>query len=75
MRNALMSLRSALQKPIFERRHAHAPTNGSIRIRSGATTLPELLMPDGVDRRWTQMVQVGDSYLTTLELRGLPSTA
>jgi type IV secretory pathway VirB4 component len=69
-----MSLRSALQKPLFERRHAHAPTTGSMRIRSGATTLPELLMPDGVDRRWTQMVQVGDSYLTTLELRGLPPT-
>jgi hypothetical protein len=39
---------------------------------SSATTLIHVLAPDGVERRWNHMVQIGDSYLTTLELRGFP---
>ena len=66
-----MSLRNALNKPIIERRRTPT-TLSSTRIKSGATTLIDLLAPDGVDRRWNHMVQVGDSYITTLELRGFP---
>src|SRR6266508_5976088 len=66
-----MSLRDALQKPIIERLRRTQRTAGTT-FRSGATTLIDLLAPDGVDRRWNHMVQVGDSYLTTLELRGFP---
>src|SRR5258706_10559621 len=69
-----MSLRSALDKPIIERKRARPIGAGGTRMRSGATTLVELLVPDGVDRRWNQMVQVGDSYVTTLELRSFPPT-
>jgi type IV secretory pathway VirB4 component len=69
-----MSLRSALDKPMIERKRARPTGAGGTRMRSGATTLAELLVPDGVDRRWNQLVQVGDSYLTTLELRGFPPT-
>src|SRR5205085_2932511 len=49
-------------------------TGGDPRVRSGATTLPDLLAPDGVERRWNHMIQVGDSFMTTLELRGFPPT-
>ena len=66
-----MSLRDALQKPIIERPRRGASMSGTT-VRSGATMLIDLLAPDGVDRRWSHMVQVGDSYMTTLELRGLP---
>src|SRR5690242_6402967 len=66
-----MSLRNALNKPIIERRSTPT-TLSSTRIKSGATSLIDLLAPDGVDRRWNHMVQVGDSYITTLELRGFP---
>ena len=66
-----MSLRDALQKPIIERPRRGVFTGGAV-VRSGATTLSDLLAPDGVDRRWSHMVQVGDSYMTTLELRGFP---
>src|SRR5262245_49170300 len=67
-----MSLRSALDKPIIESRRRPTFPPGSMRVRVGATTLPDLLAPDGVDRRWNHMLQVGDSYVTTLELRGFP---
>src|SRR5256885_17113395 len=66
-----MSLRDALQKPIIEHPRRGAFTGGTV-VRSGATTLIDLLAPDGIDRRWSHMVQVGDSYMTTLELRGFP---
>ena len=64
-----MTLRNALEKPVIERRPSLTARSGP-RVRLGATTLSELLAPDGVDRRWNHMVQVGDSYITTLELRG-----
>src|SRR6266508_3194146 len=66
-----MSLRDALQKPIIERLRRSTATGGAV-VKSGATSLIDLLAPDGVDRRWSHMVQVGDSYMTTLELRGFP---
>jgi len=67
-----MSLREALQKPILEHSPHRTQRTAGRTFRSGATTLIDLLAPDGVDRRWNQMIQVGDSYLTTLELRGFP---
>ncbi|MFL5804670.1 MAG: conjugal transfer protein TraC, partial [Roseiflexaceae bacterium] len=69
-----MSLRQALNKPIFERQHGRPSSRSSPCIRSGATTLLDVLVPDGVERRWNYMVQVGDSSITTLELRGFPPT-
>src|SRR5262249_15166876 len=48
------------------------PAAGGKTVKSGATTLVDLLAPDGVDRRWNHMIQVGDSFMTTLELRGFP---
>lgn len=68
-----MTLRSALNKPVVEPRH-HRPTTpaGAVRVLSGATTLADVLAPDGVERRWSHMIQVGDSYVTSLELRGFP---
>jgi stage V sporulation protein SpoVS len=67
-----MSLREALSKPIIEparyRRSPHAA------LISGATTLTTLLAPDGIDRRWSHMVQIGDSFITTLEVRAFPPT-
>jgi hypothetical protein len=70
-----MSLRDALNKPLIESRNRTTPPHASgIRVRSGATTLAELLSPDGVERRWNHMIQVGDSFMTTLELRGFPPT-
>jgi hypothetical protein len=66
-----LTLRNALEKPVIERRSS-LTTRSSLRVRLGATTLIDLLAPDGVDRRWNHMVQVGDSYITTLELRGFP---
>ena len=66
-----MSLRDALQKPIIERPRRRTSTSGAV-VSSGATTLINLLAPDGIDRRWSHMVQVGESYMTTLELRGFP---
>lgn len=70
-----MSLRSALNKPIIEpRAHGRPTPAGGTRLRSGATTLIDILSPDGVERRWNHMIQVGDSYVTTLELRGFPPT-
>jgi TraG P-loop domain len=65
-----MSLRNALSKPIIERRSRLV--GSGTRVKSGATTLIELLAPDGVDRTGNRMIQVGDSYITTLELRGFP---
>ena len=67
-----MSLREALEKPILEHSPRRTQRTAGTTFRSGATTLIDLLAPDGVDRRWNHMVQVGDSYLTTLELRGFP---
>lgn len=64
-----MSLRDALSRPIIEpvrRRTTDAA------FLSGATTLTTLLAPDGIDRRWSHMVQVGDSFITTLEVRAFP---
>ena len=70
-----MSLRNALNKPIIERRMqpSAGPISG-IRIQSGAMRLLDVLAPDGAERRWNHMIQVGDSYVTTLELRGFPPT-
>lgn len=65
-----MSLRDALKKPIIEparRRHLV-----DAAYLSGATSLATLLAPDGIDRRWSHMAQVGDSFLTTLEVRAFP---
>jgi type IV secretory pathway VirB4 component len=68
-----MALRSALTKPIIERRPRRgADSIGTTRIQHGGTTLVDVLAPNSIDRRWTHMAQAGDSYLTTLELRGLP---
>jgi type IV secretory pathway VirB4 component len=67
-----MAIRDALGKPIIERSRRGAPAPGGKLVKSGATTLLEVLAPDGIDRRWNHMIQVGDSYITTLELRGLP---
>src|SRR5215813_13216142 len=67
-----MSLRNALRKPIIEQRTRSGMRAGGTRIQSGATTLIALLAPDGIDRHWSHMVQSGDSYVTTLELRGFP---
>jgi len=68
-----MSLRNALNKPIIEpRKRSNLALTGGMRLRNGATALIDLLAPDGVERRWNHMVQVGDSYVTTLELRGFP---
>ncbi|MCS6841937.1 MAG: ATP-binding protein [Roseiflexus sp.] len=64
-----MSLRDALSRPIIEpirRRTA------DVTFFTGATTLPTLLAPDGIDRRWSHMVQVGDSFITALEVRAFP---
>jgi hypothetical protein len=69
-----MTLRDALAKPILEPRSAARRTPGGARVRSGATALADLLAPDGVDRRKTNSIQVGDSYLTTLEVRAFPPT-
>src|SRR5918912_3021514 len=66
-----MTLRDALNKPIIERRRTSSDAGG-VRVRSGATTLVDILAPDGVDRRWSHVIQVGDSFTTTLELRGFP---
>ncbi len=67
-----MSLREALSKPIIEpARHRRSPHAALI---SGATTLTTLLAPDGIDRRWSHMVQIGDSFMTTLEVRAFPPT-
>lgn len=67
-----MSLREALSKPIIEpARHRRSPNAALI---SGATTLTTLLAPDGIDRRWSHMVQIGDSFMTTLEVRAFPPT-
>ena len=66
-----MTLRNALEKPVIERRLSRTARSES-RVHLRATTLIDLLAPDGVDRRWNHMVQVGDSYITTLELRGFP---
>jgi type IV secretory pathway VirB4 component len=65
-----MSLRDALHKPIIST--TGTARAAGTRIQLGATTLADLLAPDGVDRRSHHMIQVGDSYLTTLELRGFP---
>jgi hypothetical protein len=65
-----MSLRAALGKPVIER--AGGVRQGDLRVLSGATTIADLLMPDGVDRRQLHVVRVGNSYLTTLELRAFP---
>jgi type IV secretory pathway VirB4 component len=67
-----MTLRQALQKPILEHMPHKRQNNAGRTIRAGATSLAELLSPDGVDRRLSHIAQVGDSYLTTLELRGFP---
>lgn len=68
-----MSLKDALTKPIVELRSTRKTSVG-VTLRSGATTLADVLAPDGVERRWHDKILVGDSYLTTLELRGLPPT-
>src|SRR5207247_1818154 len=57
---------------ILEPRRRPSSPSGSTRVHAGTTTLPDLLAPDGVDRHWSHMLQVGDSYLTTLEVRGFP---
>ncbi|HEX9440685.1 MAG TPA: conjugal transfer protein TraC, partial [Roseiflexaceae bacterium] len=69
-----MTLRNALDKPIIEQRKRSGTRAAGARIQLGATSLADLLAPDGVDRRRNHMVQVGDSCITTLELRGFPHT-
>src|SRR6266511_1906375 len=69
-----MSLRSALDKPIIEQRKRSGTRAAGARVPLGATALADLLAPDGVDRRRNHLLQVGDSYVTTLELRGFPHT-
>lgn len=64
-----MPLRDALSRPIIEPMHRRTP---STSLLWGATTLTTLLAPDGVDRHWIHMVQVGDSFITTLEVRVFP---
>ncbi len=63
-----MNLKDALSKPVFE----PVRNTGGFQIASGATTLADLLAPDGLDRSWTHMIQSGDSYITTLEVRSFP---
>jgi hypothetical protein len=52
-----MALRDALQKPIIERMRPGAARTMGARVRLGATTLVDLLVPDGVDRRSHHMIQ------------------
>jgi type IV secretory pathway VirB4 component len=67
-----MTLRDALHKPIIEQRRDSNARASCTRVQFGATTLIDLLAPDGVDRRSHHMIQIGDSALATLELRGFP---
>jgi len=67
-----MPLRDALNKPIIE--PARRRRAGNATLPSGATTLADLLAPDGIDRHWSHMIQVGDSFFTTLEVRTFPPT-
>jgi hypothetical protein len=67
-----MSLRQALEKPIIVRSGPKVRRINGATARSGATSLVDVLAPDGVDRRWSHMIQVGDSYMTALEVRGFP---
>lgn len=69
-----MTLHDALNKPIIEHTRAGSALAVSARFRSGATNLQDLLAPDGIDRRWSGMMQAGSSYITTLELRCFPPT-
>src|SRR6266508_4273382 len=69
-----MTLRNALDKPIIEQRKRSGTRAAGARVPLGATALADLLAPDGVDRRRNHLLQVGDSYVTTLELRGFPHT-
>lgn len=65
-----MTLREALMKPILER--TDTANRSSARMRLGATNLSDILAPDGVDRRPTGHIQVGDSFMSTLEVRSFP---
>ncbi len=67
-----MSLRDALKQPVVQRRTAEGAPAGT-RVTLGATTLADLLAPAGVNRRHPQMVQVGDSYVTTLRATTFPT--
>ncbi len=69
-----MTLRNALDKPIIEQRRRSGTRAAGARVPLGATALADLLAPDGVDRRRNHLVLVGDSCITTLELRGFPHT-
>lgn len=66
-----MTLREALHKPICERLGDVSPPAGRI-VRVGATTLADVLMPDGGARGGGGLVQIGESYLITLEVRSFP---
>jgi hypothetical protein len=66
-----MALRDALQKPIVEPVRSRHALQGT-RVVAGAMSLPGILAPDGVDRRWGHMIQVGDSVMAVLELRDSP---
>lgn len=67
-----MALREALMKPVIERKDQQG--KASARMRFGATSLADVLAPDGVDRRSNGYIQVGDTYMTTLEVRSFPPT-
>jgi len=66
-----LSLREALSKPVVERLGARRlPVDGA--LLSGATSPADVLAPDGVDRSSNDVVQAGDSFLVSLEVRTFP---
>lgn len=65
------SMRDALNKPVVERVGARRlGADGS--LLSGATSPADLLAPDGIDRAANGLIQAGDSFLVTLEVRTFP---
>lgn len=66
-----MSLRDALNEPVWERQTPNRQ-GGGLRVNLGATTLADIIAPAGVNRRRSSMVQAGDSYLTTLRTVTFP---
>ena len=65
------SLRAALDKPVLERVGTRKlPLNNS--MLSGATSTADVFAPDGVDRSGTGIMQAGDSFLVSLEVRTFP---
>ncbi|HEY1016156.1 MAG TPA: DUF87 domain-containing protein [Herpetosiphonaceae bacterium] len=67
----ITQLRLALAKPVAERVAAAPP--GTMARRRGSTTLADLVAPHQVRRRMQDRhVVVGDSFVTTLEVRAWP---